>query len=437
MRNQEHVKNYRYQSWQIEILIAGGILYGLFKSSDVLKELFFDFFPISIVTSNKMIFLFGAYIITKILLIGFSANLFLRSVWLGYLGINFWFPNDINYDDIGGSESYKNELKKQAGIESRLEILERWCNLSFSFAVLLGFFTLSLFISLSAVIWLLDTLPFTKEWTNSALLNYGLAVLILCFQIGLFDRFLLKESKHKKWNAFKQTILKVFNIVTLSFLFKREFLVLRSNTNTWAFSTFVVLYLCIAVVTSINQIGKYYPGGTLDISLLDDREQYAIKGVPKIASYYYNDNLRTGSNCLYGSIQSEMINDDYVKLFIVSWVDFDNHLEKMLEKYHYRKNIVAKTEIQRDSIAVLNTKAWQQSVNDLFVITLDEAPISNLEWSQYTHPKTGEEGYVTFMDISLLSQGKHHLDIDVQRLFNNGVLRQWDWFEVPFWKQSR
>lgn len=437
MSNPEHVKSYRYQSWQIEILIAGGILYGLFKSSDILKELFYDFFPISEVTSNKMIFLFGAYIITKILLIGFSANLFLRSVWLGYLGINFWFPNDINYSRVGGSESYKANLKKQPSTQSRLEILERWCNLSFSFAVLLGFFTLSLFISLSAVIWLLDTLPFTNEWTNSALLNYGMAVLILCFQIGLFDRFLLKESKHKKWNSAKQTLLRVFNIVTLSFLFKREFLVLRSNTNAWAFSTFVILYLTIAVVTSINQIGQYYPGGTLDISLIDDRENYDIRNTPKIYSAQYNDNLPMGSHCFYGSIQSEIINDDYVKLFIVSWIDFDNRLASAFETNGLQKNVYYKSEKVRDSMARLNQIAWQQSVNDLFVVTLDNELLSALSWSRYTHPKTAEEGYVAFIDISLLSQGKHILDVDVNRLFNNGVLQQRDWFIVPFWKQSR
>ena len=83
----DHIRSYRYESWQIEMLIAGGILYGLFESSDVLKSYFFQLYPILEITTNQIILLFGIYVIIKILLIGFMANLFLRAVWLGYLGI--------------------------------------------------------------------------------------------------------------------------------------------------------------------------------------------------------------------------------------------------------------------------------------------------------------------------------------------------------------
>ena len=147
----EHIREYRYQSWQIEMLIAGGILYGLFTSGSLIREFFFESYPISDVTTNKIILLFGTFVITKVLLIGFSANFFLRAVWLGYLGISFWFPNDIDYSKLRGSEEYKEALKSQPNANQRLLILEKWCNLSFSFAVLLGFLCISMFVTVSAI----------------------------------------------------------------------------------------------------------------------------------------------------------------------------------------------------------------------------------------------------------------------------------------------
>jgi len=73
----EHITQYRYQSWQIEMLIAGGILYGLFTSDKILQAFFVDNYAITDLTTNKIILLFGSFTITKILLIGFAANLFL------------------------------------------------------------------------------------------------------------------------------------------------------------------------------------------------------------------------------------------------------------------------------------------------------------------------------------------------------------------------
>ena len=145
----EHIGQYRYQSWQIEMLIAGGILYGLFTSDKVLQAFFVDNYAITDLTTNKIILLFGSFTITKILLIGFAANLLLRSIWLGYMGISFWFPNDINYDKLIGTKNYKETLKTKPTASERLLTLEKWCNLSFSFAVLLGLLSISLFITVS------------------------------------------------------------------------------------------------------------------------------------------------------------------------------------------------------------------------------------------------------------------------------------------------
>lgn len=431
----EHIKSYRYESWQIEMLIAGGILFGLFQSSDVLKTYFYQLYPVLEITSNKIILLFGSYVIIKILLIGFSANLFLRAVWLGYLGISFWFPNDINYNRIYGSQNYKNQLKSEPSVQRRLLTLEKWCNLSFSFAVLLGFLAISLLVSLSLIIWLLDSNSLTADLANNAIMTYGILIFIVISQIGLMDRLLAtKEHQKSIRNSIRTGVVTVLKIITLSFLYKREYLVLRSNTNSVAFYAFILLYLGIAVITSVNQIGKFYEGGTFTITFMDDRTMYKDNAALKMGAVNYETNINKGGLIFRGAIQSEVIEGDYVKLFLVSWKDFDNFLEERYTKYGHNKDLSThRKQKELDSLVAIESSKWQKSVNDLFSIQIDSTKIQNLKWFQYTHPNSNEDGYVTYIPILDLPFGQHDLQVDTKIKFNNGVISTRRWLEIPFW----
>ena len=433
----EHIKSYRYESWQIEMLIAGGILYGLFQSSDVLKSYFYQLYPVVEITSNKIIFLFGIYVIIKILLIGFTANLFLRAVWLGYLGISFWFPNDINYAQLRGGKNYIHQLKSETSAQKRLLMLEKWCNLSFSFAVLLGFLTISLLVSLSVIIWLLDSNSVTSYLANNATFTYILVVFLVISQIGLIDRLLAtKEHQKSFFNAVRSVIIKILKLITLSFLYKREFLVLRTNTNTFVFYAIVLLYLTIAILTSVNQIGAFYSSGTFSIKVFDDRTMYDDYTAPKMKAANYDNNISKDDVIFRGAIQSEVVQDDYLKLFVVSWIDFDNYLEERFKKYKYTKNMsLYKSQKELDSLVAIEHNKWQKSMQDMFSVQIDSSSIKGLKWMQYTHPKTKEEGYITYIPIQDLESGYHDLVVNTSVIYNNGVRANRRWLEIPFWTE--
>ncbi|WGK64483.1 hypothetical protein [Croceiramulus getboli] len=434
----EHVKAYRYESWQIEMLIAGGVLFALYESSDFLKALFYEYYPISDTTSNKIILLFGSFILAKILLIGFAANLLLRAVWLGYLGIAFWFPEDINLDRVRGNTSFKQNLQMQKGNLARLLLLEKWCNLSFSAAVLLGFFTLSLLISVSVVIFLLDQFDWTRDWANSADFTYFLTLFFILIQLGVLDRLLIrKKTTDTKVSQLRQSINRFFNTVTLSFLFKREFMVLRSNTNPWIFNGLLVVYLFIAITTSINDIGSFYRSGTFNYSVIDDREEYSKRWSLKINPVQYTENLGGDNRVLYGAIQSEIVKENYLKLFLVSWVDFDNSLNELYQKYEYQEYLgeVSSSET-RDSLIQVQSIRWNKALNEQFQIHLDSAVQDELQWALYRHPVTLEEGYLTYLPIDSLTPGLHQLNVSARIRFPNGVVSYRSWLDLPFWYQS-
>lgn len=434
----EHISTYRYQSWQIEIVIAGGILYGLFTSSETLRQFFYEVYPITEITTNSIILLFGSFIVTNVLLIGFTANLLLRAVWLAYLGLGFWFPNDINYEKVRGSKEYKDALKAEKTASQRLLTLEKWCNLSFSFAVLIGFLVISLFVSLSVVIWILDSISSDVGIANNSVFIYSLAFVLLVVQLGVLDIFLWRKRKEgSSSNKLKRGVVWFFKILTLSFITRREFLVLRTNTRRWILNSFIVLYVVIAVIASAGSIGKFYRNeAAFEYNFFDDRNYYNIPGSARVSPTSYSDNLRETSKSLIGNIQSKIIRDNVVELFIVSWDDYDNYLEERFELYGVATEVA---EFENDQAYFdfyeHNAKFWQQSMNDLFKVKIDNIYYTKLQWKRYIHPKTKEEGYLTFIDITDLPKKEHLLQVWFKNKFNNGYVRDRFWMRIPFWKE--
>ncbi|NQX78526.1 hypothetical protein [Gilvibacter sp.] len=100
MKLRERIESFQKDSWQLEVFISGGIVYWLYSLTDSLRDFFFDFYPITYTSSNQIVFLFGLYTITRALLFGFAANLLLRAIWLAYLGVNYWYPNDVNKERL-------------------------------------------------------------------------------------------------------------------------------------------------------------------------------------------------------------------------------------------------------------------------------------------------------------------------------------------------
>ena len=78
----------QHNSWQIEILIASGIIFFLLKIPEHITSYFLQTAASTAINSSIIIIMVGGYIFSRALLIGFVVNLILRAVWLAMLGIN-------------------------------------------------------------------------------------------------------------------------------------------------------------------------------------------------------------------------------------------------------------------------------------------------------------------------------------------------------------
>ncbi|MGK0315664.1 MAG: hypothetical protein ACI86M_001896 [Saprospiraceae bacterium] len=429
------IKQLRSQSWQIEILIAGSTVYTLFYLSDHLRSLFYAVYPGIDFNLEKTLMLFGVYLVSRILLIGFTANLIIRAVWLAYLGINFAFPDGINYDRLKNNEESKEILRNQPNILYRVSLLERLSKLSYSLAVLLAIFMTSVFIITICIHLFLEKIGF-GQIIYEAWFSYSLAILIAVIQIGVIDRFFLsKPSKRPIVNSIKKKLSLFLEYVTLSFLFRREFLAIKSNTNRWALSLSAVFILGLSSIISAYQIGKYWPYGTFELNVLDDRKFYDVEYDPVLPTYDYDINITRETSVLRASIQSEIIKSRYIKLFVTSWAIFDKKLKDGYDKFNYPNDFESnddeefyQTKLKADSI-------FNLVINDIFTIEIDALSQQNLRWRSSRHPITRTKGYTTFIDIDTLSKKEHSLVLHVNFFSSKNEIRKKRWKEILFWKE--
>lgn len=431
----EYVKEYRDQSWSIEMLIAGGTVYSLFAVTDYMKSFFFDLYPVIEFDTYHIVLLFFLYLVTRILLFGFIANLVFRAIWLAYLGINFSFPKGINYDRLKASDFQKETLKLKPNIAERVIFLEKLCNLSYSLAILLSLFTTFLLLGVIFVIWLLNLMGL-HELTGSSVFNYMLPFVIAMIYSGALDIFFKRTDPNSKVYRFKEGVSNVLDYLTLSFLFKREYLAIRTNTDRWLFNVGTNLIIILSLIVSSYQIGKYYPWGTLDLKFLDDRDYYEMPYLNKMYSSRYNENLTDKSKTFRASIQSEIVKENYLKLFLVSWSNFDRFLKYQFEEVHdYKKLKEVTSREKRDSMYANRDQIFDEVLNELFLIKIDKDTFGDLHWAKYKHPLTREEGYMTFVNIKDLDEDKgHELEVYTKYFgYKNDSIYTGRWVDIPFW----
>ncbi|MDT0539768.1 hypothetical protein [Croceitalea sp. P059] len=425
---------YRSISWQLEIIIAGGLFYTLFTSTDFFKNFFIQTQPILNFDHYQIILFFGLYILTRTLLIGFGANLLLRTIWVAYMAIYNWYPNGVNYDKLKLSDDRKKNLKARYSRKNRLETLEKWASLSFSFAILFAMLVIStLLVCLLIDAFLLEVLEL-ESLVYNVTYNYTLAGVVLLAHLGVLGRLATKTGKPVIDKSLS-LLNKLYYYCSGSFLYQRELLILRSNSKQWILVSFGVFYIVMATLISVNQLGAFFYGGTFNVKVFDDRKTYEQKTIYSMKNRYYEDHLKKNEVFYRGGIQSELIKDKHLKLFVVHWFWFDSFKDSVLNSLDFKKEIPSfENDAIRSAFFDEQRIKYQKTLNTMFEVVLNEKVLDSVRWNRYTHPKTDEEGYLAYIAVDTVKMGRNV--VNVNRRYGKDSLEVSDgWMSFPFWKE--
>lgn len=427
------LKDIESNSWQIEILISGGLMYTLYNLPEWINLYFSKaYVTASYSTANLIVFLL-AILVSKALLIGFGVNLFLRAIWLAYLGVHYAYPRGIDYHRLNYSDEFQKKYEKKPSTLSKILFLENWASLSYSLSIILSMISAGVMVFLLLLYsFIID--PIFPDTAESDIIGYCLFAFFILISLGLLDRLiypLLRNSQTA--TSYYSAFSNLFSYLNLSFIFKKEWLTIVSNNSRWVVHVIAVSYFMFAMIFTIYEVD------VIELSkpsnLLDDRKFTEVPAYRYVMDNdEYDDQLNEYQIIEKASIPSEIIDGKLLSVFIT----YDQFYDRIIQYYSDSLNVVDDYyKIPQDSIGFYlryNREAFQVILNKVFDVRLNEVSQDSLDWLYRSHPITGQEGWHTKLDIANLEVGKHELEIRREDIGAGGkgiFLVRW----IPFWKE--
>jgi len=412
--------NLQQESWQLELLISGFVLFLLIGGWGPVTEMEYDLRLLQFTIESYYSFNFIYYVLRTAylsLLICLLFHVVLRGIWIAAIGLRS-VSGEIDYDSLRYQSKFTKRLRRRVGsFDKYIERMERNCSVVFSLAFMIIFCFLSL-ISWAIVSILIQQTPlwFLGESSNGNwLLRVADFVSILVMVSGIIyfvDFVTLGWLKRNRWLAKPYYYIYVMmGWVTLARFYRPIYYNLIDNRFGrklgMALPVIIVLTLAIASIQQISY--DYYPvyqqGGKVwqDNNNYDDEDPDLYEQIWRM------------------SLASKYVENNYVEAFIPYRPVTDNDRLKAIDpdlevsQYTGTKLNGAFTLGERynesaDNDQLLNafTKLNRLLLNDSLL--LDVKPLFHF------HPIRGQPGLVYMIPTHDLPTGRHSLVVQVQEL---------------------
>ena len=250
----EWLEKLQQESWQLELLISGFALYGIYEARAL--------FPVLEIWDRNLPGGFMGFIgplIIGLFKIGwriFFINLFvhvvLRSMWIGAIGLRY-ISSEIDYKALNFSPFFDEYIRRKTGnYDEFIERLEKICSVLFSYTFLLFLFFLSLIaftIGLMIPAFILSNLGILQDaeelvgyWGLTYVL-FGLIVFIDFITLGGLKR--MRGPSFSKWYSY---VFRFYSTITLSFLYRPLLYNFIDNRYTRRLFFFSFPYILILLI---------------------------------------------------------------------------------------------------------------------------------------------------------------------------------------------
>ena len=242
------------ESWQLELLISGLALFGIWEAQDLLVD-FGDYISDNVYKGILGMVLPALMLILKvgwrIFFVNLLIHVILRGLWIGSIGLRY-ISGDIDYDQLNYSEYFTDYLKKRIGsYDDFIENLEKICSVLFAYTFLLFLLFLSLvlfFTVIPIVIYSVNGLLGDAE--KEIQTEIGMFIMVYVF-IGflVFIDFItlggFKKIKDRSVSKVYSYIYRFYSTITLSFLYRPLLYNFFDNKYTRRLFYFSIPYILI------------------------------------------------------------------------------------------------------------------------------------------------------------------------------------------------
>lgn len=405
----------KVRPWELELLISGAVVFSLLQLPAVVDAAFARVQPHLAERPGMGAFMLFTYVklILYTLISCFLLHLGTRAYWVGLIGLETVFPHGVRWEDTSYGPVMTDEYRKRMGrLQPRIDAADRFCSILFPLA-----FTLVMVFAYSVV--LLGVMAGLAFAASQLLLDgrefdrlfVGIAVVMFLVPIGAWalDRFL--GSRVKPGGPGERLIRRLS--VAAYYLnampaYGTVFMTLFSNARKRA--RYPAMYALMAVLFGAFVVNDVF----LARGILLTGDHVYLPDAPGefgVGAGFYEDQRDPRS--VYDrtpAIQSDVVRDPYVKLFI-PYVP-RRHGEafadqcpgvRPLSRGGVRMDVAGPPEGAQVR-AVLECWARLQPV------TLNGRPIRP-DFRFYTHPESGVRGILAYIPIAPLPRGENVITV--------------------------
>ena len=422
-------------TWELELLISGAVLFALFQIPGVLTSFFAHIEPQTTSGMMTVVFFVQLYVkaIVYALTASFVVHLIGRAYWVGLVGLHSVFPKGARWENFKSGpvtlEVYRSRLVSLPEIISKTD---NFCSVIFSFAfllVLLFAFTV-LFAGVCGFI------AYGISHLIGGLRTYDVFLVLVALMVlipaiaSLVDRRLGASLGPNARGLLRRVIVFAYR-GTVQGVISPIFVPLLTNVGQRKIR--VIFFASLFGVLIFVMAERLARSNQLSVN---SYEYYGTSGRYGV-NYRFYENQRSASD-VYGrlpSIQSDVVTDPYVKLFIPYMPRLHNEMVAKtcpsLKPIQERGlQFGADTPIP-DSLAA----PVLQCLARIHAVTLDVQPRPDLQFRFYEHPESGIKGIIAYIPADSLTRGQHV--ITVQQVPNpeskptDRPLAPW---VIPFWR---
>ena len=417
------------ESWQLELLISGFAIFGLFTAIPTITE------SLKEAENSQQIYKFVISLIAAIscyiLIFNLLLHVLLRGLWIGALGLRY-VSGDIDYDSLKYSPKFTKYLKKRVGsFDKYIGTLENYCSVIFAVSFLLIFYVLAVTFTVIAIALIVSQLLDNDNLPNWLSKGVGIS-LILFIVFGMFftliDFITLGFLKKKKWiSKIYFPVYWVFSFITLSFLYRPLVYNFLDNKFGKRLSfALVPLYILITIATSLKyNTSNYFSNEITSNDYIANNNNY--------------EDLLNDENGFIDNvaIQSKVISDNYIKVFVLFSENIEDYIFSFNPKLKPEEDIRGlSTDItfgnnsqssrKRDSLR----RAYLKTFNDIYSVKIDT--IKHDTEFILANSKNNKLGFETYISTKTLTVGKHLLKFNRLRI-RKGDTTNWNVSKIPFW----
>ncbi len=437
-QSDEWIKEVASRSYEPELLVSGAGIY-LSYNLPFLIDWIFDYYIQNLLSDADSvdavlpILIYGflksnAYVLVFTFLFHFT----MRAFWVGIVGLHSVFPEGIIYENLGKqyNELYKAKAKEKLGTtESFIVRLDRTCSIIFSGAFMLVIIFVGICFVYCVLILLLNAI-------HLILGNAKFKELEMYLYFGILGLFVLPAlvggvlglnqfKKNPKMQQIQANLM--WNYSTMMYpmiglTLMRISFIFRSNTASKSKQIFsTILGMMVVLVLFVFTVLEKSRG-----EVFDSRYFYGVETqVDEVISARY-DNLREKGKIIKTvSIQSDVIEDNYIKLFI----NYPKKLDKEIQKICPKPKIDAKLDNLDKQLFLDNYHL--ECLHQYFKVYLNDSLIKKPAFVFLKNPNAGEKGLQSYISTENCQKGKNLLQVEyiITRRSKPDTIKH----IIPFW----